>query len=203
MQKAIAAHLIPSELGTPFEGGYFNGLYLENGQERASIIAGPEGILKGIWLPDYKSVPGARSFTDSLANTIAMAEAGSELAQEALALRIGGKDDWGIAAFFILDMAYRNFKPTVQKNYCGWLDGVNPVSVPPQLLYTPDFPAQTRIEAFREGGKLALPAKWIVSSTESSEDDAYGQTFHNGCQGLNGKGYEGFAVAVRSVAVAH
>jgi len=201
MQKAIAAHLIPAQIGAPLEGGFFNGLYVENGQERVSIRAGKGGILQGVWLPSYTAVPGARSYTDSLANTIAMAEAGSDLAKQFLALRLGGHEDWGIAARDILELLYRNNKPTARKNCCSFRDGDNPSSLPPGYPYTPDFPAQVAIPEFQEGGELALPADWIVSSTESSDEYAWCQYFYYGCQYDFSKGYEAFAVAVRSLAV--
>src|SRR5258708_38402932 len=48
------------------------------------------------WTEKLASVPGALSYVDGLANTKAMAEAGSKLGQWALDQRIDAKDDWYI-----------------------------------------------------------------------------------------------------------
>jgi hypothetical protein len=46
------------------------------------------------WGPYGKDVPGAKSYGDGLANSRAMAEAGSDLAKAMLALNIEGHADW-------------------------------------------------------------------------------------------------------------
>jgi len=48
------------------------------------------------------------SFVDGLANTRAMAAAGSELAQRILDLRIAGRDDWYLPALDETERLYRN-----------------------------------------------------------------------------------------------
>ena len=84
----------------PEQGGYFHGLY-QLGSQLVGEVTGPkaECTVKGVvWHPDYIDIPGATSDFDGLANTLAMAEAGSPLAQAALACRAGGLDGWYVPA---------------------------------------------------------------------------------------------------------
>jgi hypothetical protein len=78
-------------------GGGFNlgGFFLE--AKPYLLIGAPrkEGEFENvIWHDKYEVVQGALSAWDGLANTEAMVQAGSELAQKIRALRIGGHDDW-------------------------------------------------------------------------------------------------------------
>lgn len=84
-------------LGTAMAGGFYAGrIRLDDGTVYALIVAPKaEGEHKPAqWIGGYKDVPGAISYNDGLANTGAMAEAGSDLARWARDLRIGGHDDW-------------------------------------------------------------------------------------------------------------
>lgn len=89
-------------LGTllPDQGGYYHGAFQLAGQLWGEVTAPKAtGELVGVaWHAKYADVPGARSSFDGLANTQAMAEAGSKLAQQALATRINGLDGWYLAA---------------------------------------------------------------------------------------------------------
>ena len=77
--------------GTPVEGGFFAG-YIATPEGRFGIAVAPKaaGEIKGQWLPRYKNVPGARSYYDCRANTLAMAEAGSDIARRILGAWAGG-----------------------------------------------------------------------------------------------------------------
>jgi hypothetical protein len=93
-------NLIVPTIGALVEGGLFHGVLLIAGQLWGEVTAPKaEGEITGhTWLPTYQDVPGAASDFDGLANTVAMAEAGSTLAQAARALRINGRDDWYLPA---------------------------------------------------------------------------------------------------------
>ncbi len=103
--------IIPA-LGAAVEGGFFHGVYLLDGQLWGEVTAPKaEGEISGAWLPDYIDVPNAAHDFDGLANTDAMAKAGSPIAKAAQALRIGGFDDWHIPARGGQLLQWANLKP--------------------------------------------------------------------------------------------
>ncbi|WP_295991650.1 hypothetical protein [Rugamonas sp.] len=189
----------PPPIGTPLGGGFFTGIYQINGQRFALITAGVEGALRGTWNDSMAKVAGASSRCDGLANTVAMAAAGSKLAQDALALRIGGFDDWGLPAKDEQDMQYCAFKPTARKNWDDRDNGINPSSLPVGEAYTKDFPLQTIAENFREGGADAFPDDWHWSSTQRADDSAsaWCQNFGDGTQDYFRKSFVGAGRAFR------
>jgi hypothetical protein len=159
--------------GTPFEGGFYGGVIVIPNAPKANSYS-------GIWLPSYKDVPGAASCFDSMANTRAMAEAGSPIAKIALEANINGFTDWCIPARDALEMGYRHLKPTKRENSCSFRDGDNPSSLLAGYPYTETNPVQTVAEAFREGGSEAFEPVWHWSSTQYSSSYAWGQHFYNG-----------------------
>lgn len=170
-------------IGAPFGGGFFGGLIMLGGTAHAIVVAGKkEGEIEGCYGCYGTKIDGAGHFVDGLENTKAMAAAGSELAQQFLGLRIGGHEDWHLAARDVVEVLYRNFKPGADKNYCGYLDGYNANSVPPGELYTPESPAQTAAEAFRKGGDEAFDEIWYWTSTQCSAPSAFIQAFGDGLQ---------------------
>ena len=87
---------IPTIPGTEFGGGFYAGRFFI-GNDTYALIVAPKVLgetEKMPWNNSYDTVTGALSYADGLANTRAMAEAGSELAKKILDLRIGGFDDW-------------------------------------------------------------------------------------------------------------
>jgi hypothetical protein len=118
-----------------------------------------------------------------MGNTQAMAEAGSHLAQWALGLEINGHKDWCLPARDVLELGYRNLKPTARETGCYFRDGDNPSSLPPGYPYTEGTPVtQTAIELFQAGGTEAFDASWYWSSTVYSEASAWSQDFGTGSQ---------------------
>ena len=132
-------------IGQTFAGGIFVGLILCNGQQRAVIASDKRGELRGAWGEYGKEIDGAGSVNDGRANTVAMAAAGSTLAQQALALDIDGLTDWYIPSRDELELLYRYLKPTDQENDCSFRDGENPSAIPPSHAYTTESPAQTTV----------------------------------------------------------
>jgi len=190
---------LPVAIGAPFEGGRFAGAIDIAGKIYAVVKPPLAECLhpRTVWNTSRKLVEGAYSLSDGLANTEALAKAGSALAQWALdrKLHIPSVDE--------LDLVYRAFKPTTQVNDCWMRSGINMNSVPPVHPYTPDFPAQTELEDCREGGAEAIPAEWIWTSTQSRNysDWAWMQHFASGFQNIIFKDYEICAVAVRRVLI--
>ncbi len=185
------------------EGGYYGGNFLINGNVYSAFWAPKAlGETADIWLPEHKTVNGANSVVDSMANTLTMAEAGSPLAQWARGLEINGKSDWCIPARDVLEPAYRYLKPTTEETACYYRDGDNPSSLPVGLHYTDDEPViQTEVAAFREGGAEAFSANVYWTSTEYSSRYAFVQYFGYGGQFSYDKDFKFRARAVRMVQV--
>jgi hypothetical protein len=183
--------LVPETIGTPFEGGFYGGK-IKIGLAIFAIVWAPkaEGEIAGKWMDTYKDVPGATSCFDSMANTKAMAEAGSPIALKALAADIGGHKDWCIPARDVLEMGYRYLKPTTEENCCSFRNGDNASSIPAGYPYTEDSPVQTTAELFCDGGSEAFEETWYASSTQYSENGAWDQHFDDGFQDFNFKSYE-------------
>ena len=190
---------LPAAIGAALAGGFFAGIIRINGEEHALVVAPKDiGEKKGIWNGSDKPVPGATSYFDGLENTVAMAEAGSELAQWARTINHEGFDDWYIPSRDELEIVYRNLKPTTETN-ATYRSGDNPSSSPVGYPYTRDLPAQTAASAFQEGGAEALADDWYCSSTQRASNTAYawGQDFDFGYQDDFHKSYAGRARAVR------
>jgi hypothetical protein len=195
--------LVPEQIGSPFEGGFYGGKIISHGGAKIfAVVWAPKALGEAsmIWLPSYKDVPNARSCGHSMDNTRAMAEAGSELAKWALGLDIDGRNDWCIPARDVLELAYRHLKPTTYNTGGYFRDGDNPSSVPAGYPYgMGEPPKQTEVTAFREGGAEAFEEEWYWSSTQYSSTTAWAQDFSDGYQNDLSKLYECRARAVRLI----
>lgn len=191
MNQADTPILVPANHGDPFEGGLYGG-QIRIGDHIFGIAWAPKamGEIKGKWLDRYERVPGAISCFDSMANTKAMAEAGSDIAKQALAADINGFTDWCIPARDVLELGYRHLKPGSAENYAGFRDGDNPSSLPAGYPYTEDSPGQTMAAEFQDGGPEAFEQRWYWASTQYSETTAWCQDFSTGGQGYYGKNGE-------------
>lgn len=196
-QQQAPAVTIP-EIGAPYGGGFFSGITVQDGKRYLNITAGRAHELEGEWGEYGVKIEGADSFTDSRANTEAMAAAGSELAQQVLALDIGGFTDWAIPARDVQELQYRHFKPTTEQNYCWNRDGDNPNSLPVGTLYDKELPAQTSLDAFKHGGAEAFQARWYWSSSQRSANNAFLMLFYDGIQNDCAKYNECLVRPVRS-----
>lgn len=88
------------QFGQFIHGGHFHGAFLLDGTLWGEVT-GPKAeceVAGIVWHPDYKDIKGAGSEWDGLANTIAMAKAGSPLAQAAVDCASGGFNDWYVPA---------------------------------------------------------------------------------------------------------
>jgi hypothetical protein len=181
MNAPTAKAVIPTESGTPFEGGFFVGRFRLDGAIWAAIVSPMDGDLEGQWLGEYLDVPAAHTFNDGHQNTMAMATAGSELAKAIQVLSIGGFEDWYLPARDELELLYRHLKPTTETNYT-WRNGENPSAIPATYAYEELLPVQTSATGFQEGGEHALSAQAYWSSTQSSRHPAWFQHFAGGSQ---------------------
>ena len=204
MQTTTPAIIAPEARGTPFEGGFYGGK-IKIGLAICAIVWAPraEGEITGNWLDTCTDVPGATSCYDSMANTQAMAAAGSPIAQKALEANIGGFTDWCIPARDVLEMGYRYLKPTTQENYCSFRDGDNASSIPAGYPYAAESPAQTTAEDFQAGNSEAFETDcYYFSSTQDGENYAFSQHFYYGYQGISNKDYERRCRFVRLIQIA-
>ena len=98
-------------LGAPAGGGFFAGVYLQGNTLRKLFVASEEGeLVDQAYHSSFARIAGALSLEDGLANTRAMAKAGSVLAQKMLELRIGGHKDWCLGARDQAYTAWKNLK---------------------------------------------------------------------------------------------
>jgi len=99
---------IPTKPGTAFGGGFYAGRFYIGADAYALIVAPKaEGQIEPMpWNKSLKLVTGATSYCDGMANTMAMAKAGSALAKQVLKLRIGGFKDWHLPSRLQLLIAY-------------------------------------------------------------------------------------------------
>ena len=106
------------------QGGIFAGI--GRGQagapDYALIIAvDPRGRFEDREWGEYgKDVPGAASAHDGPANTAAMAEAGSQLAKDCMALDIAGHADWHLGSSADMHLAYATVPEQFEKGDWYW-----------------------------------------------------------------------------------
>jgi hypothetical protein len=194
----------PTVIGTPCEGGFYAGRIIIAGTVYGLVVAPKDGgETEGRWLAAGVRVAGADSYCDGLVNSIAMAEAGSELAQWARGLRIGGCDDWYLPSQDELELLYRAFKPTTETNTLYGRSGLNASAVPPTFPYSLELPAQTDVADFAEGGAQAFADEWYWSSTQHAAFGgcAWSQDFGYGNQSSYFKSAKLRARAVRRFAI--
>lgn len=191
----------PITLDTPILTALDNGDrlagFIRSGGITRAILLPPKAARhhpSAVWNKSRDRVNGALNFHDGQANTQAMAEAGSAIAQFALerGLYIPARDE--------LDVIYRAFKPGSDDNW-GYRSGDNPSSVPPGYPHEPQKPAQCAFEEHRTGGAEAIPEDWVWSSTQYAGTDAcaWCQYFRDGIQDLIHETSELAVVLVRSV----
>ncbi|MEW5728466.1 MAG: DUF1566 domain-containing protein [Pseudomonadota bacterium] len=162
-------------IGAPFQGGYFAGVYLENGALMALIVAPKaEGEAESLeWGPSGKTA--ARSLIDGLANSDAINDDAHPAAKFCRDLRIGGFDDWHLPALDQMSVLRANLTPEDDH-----------------------VPEQTSAEAFREGGPEAFETDdWYWTSTEWGSGSAWVQYFRNGFQTSHSKDWSARVRAVR------
>ncbi|MDP5916599.1 hypothetical protein P3863_05865 [Pseudomonas aeruginosa] len=77
------------EIGQPLADGTFFARHWLNGKEYAYIDLGKSAEITGEWGEYGQNVDGAVSYRDGASNTVAMAEAGSPIAKQALEIGAG------------------------------------------------------------------------------------------------------------------
>ena len=188
-------------IGTELAGGFYTGIIQCEGNLYALITAPKSLELTGQWGCDDTDVQGGKSQNNCPANTLAMAEAGSELAQKVMLIEHAGFKDWAIPSRDALEMMYRALKPSTQENYCSFKDGDNPSSIPPGFLYTETTPNQTEAAQFKSGEEQAFADSWYWSSTQSRATSTYLQDFSHGAQSYGSRYYTARVRPVRRLLI--
>jgi hypothetical protein len=190
---------LPAAIGAAFEGGFLMAalMYADGPHALIKMPKAAGDFRRKVWGDPARDV-AALSLIDGLANTIAMADNGSEIARKVLDL---GKDCY-IPAIDELGAMYCAAKPTPHETSIYGRNGINLHAIPPRLPYAFDPPKQTEIEIFRDGGAEAFETDdsyW--SSTQSAGDSyhAWGQWFDDGYQSHWLKSTTGRVCVVRRV----
>lgn len=193
------------EILTAIAGGFFVGILVHNDEPHALIVSPKEhGEFNHVtWLDNRADVFQATDYVNGYSNTVAMAEAGSELARKILQLEINGFKDWALPARDQLELLYRNAKPGTYGNACTFRDGDNPSSIPPGYPYLESLPLQCEDKSFQTDGPESLEEAWYWSSTQYSASCAWNQDFGNGYQDNLVKDYRARARAVRMIPLSH
>lgn len=178
---------IGAVIGELFEGGFFGGRVRAKGNI-LGVVWAPKaaGSREGPWMTTTGHVKRARSHFDSMANTQAMAQGGSPLAEWALSLDIGGYRDWCIPARDVLELAYRHLKPSQSPTETNTAarSGDNPSSMPPGYCYSqsPVMATACRVFSLGEPEAFTTPGRLYWTSTEYDSERAWVQSFTSGLQ---------------------
>lgn len=169
---------------------------------------------------------GCQSLVNGWAATEAMRLAGNSTeypaAHWARGLTIGGFNDWHIPARDVLELSWRNLKPTTTANYtspdrptgqgfdykrdgaygdAANTHGTNNNSSPTGEAYTSSVPGQTAAAAFQTGGAevYEFGSAHYWSSTEYSATAAWNQGWHSSFPGHQNGDSKASAHRVRAV----
>ena len=190
-----AAGIVPGDI---LEGGFFAGYisHTQNSVATHALIVGPiatcaSGTQSGYSYPDattytWKTTDTATTGTtntyDGAVNQAAMVTAGIALhpaAEFCENLTVGGYTDWYLPAYYELDIAYTNLKPTTDSNNTSY--GINPFSVPAEASNrTAGTPARTSLADFQTGGAEAFIPVFHWASTQFSNPNAFCVRFSDG-----------------------
>lgn len=175
----VAAPAGPN-IGDAYQGGYYAGdiSTAANGVADYRLVVAP--LASGQsgstlqWQTSLTDSPGTGSLIDGPANTAAMDDADHPAAQYCAGLSIGGYSDWYLPAYWEMEVAYYNLKPTTDSNDTNY--GDNPYSAPSRagVFYTAGTPPQTSVAAFQSGGSEAFTGTVGTSYWTSTQSIASG-----------------------------
>jgi len=193
-------------IGAPYGGGYIGGKISVLGVQYYLIVAPKaSGEVSGKTWGTYGVTTGFTSVINGPINSAGEAALGSayQAATFCEGLTIGGYSDWYLPAKNELEVLYYFLKPTTDANNTSSGSNANAVSPEPiSTNYTSGSPAQTSAGiGFRDGETNAFASSQYWSSTESSANDAWRQSFYGGYQNYTVKYDSGYARAVRIILV--
>lgn len=192
---STATTFVPDEIGTPWEGGFYAGRIMVNDKPHAIVMASKVegGWFRNLqWKTSNTFTPNTDSTNDSYANMQGVLAAGISLhpaSNACYTYRGGGYSDWLLGAKDVVEIMYRNFKPSAHNNNTS--SGDNPNAIPPTGNYTSGNPAQTLLTLFRDGAAEAFTSVesegWMMyTSTQGPrEGDVWRQNSRIGSQFSN------------------
>ena len=206
----------PTQIGQPWGGGYYGGKITEESGIQYYLIVSPKSTelsssIFSSWsgtgdygLSSANSVYHGKSNTDIL-NALNSGGSPFLTASYARSLITNGYSDWYIPAKNELETLYYNLKPSSALNSTGSGSNANAVSPEPvSTNYTTSSPAQTSISVFISGGSQAFDSSnsnFYWSSTGSTSNTVFLQSFGNGIQGTASAGGIYFFRAIRRIPV--
>ena len=187
------------EIGDLYEGGYFVG-YVNDMTEHYALFVAPNETKEIKERFKFKVKPGstinADSVIDGKMNSDAMEKSGISdhpAAEYCSSLTLNGHSDWYLPSIQELEMCYRAFKPSVDKNKIDskWNtkgNGYNKFSIPVGDAYTETHPKQTQLKRFKEFESQAFSINCLYwSSTEYDVHSALCFSFKDGLSEPNNK----------------
>lgn len=209
-------------IGDAFCGGFFVGIIdtikyppiVSDASQtglRAACIVSPKSLENPSlqWKTTNDAGPAAtNTLWDGPSATAAMAAFGATYPAASycagLSYPADGASSWWLPPMDVLELAYRNLRPSSESNdtnsYTGdfppyaHASGQNPSSDPQGAAYTTSVPGQTSVAAFKSGGAQALGVSgsnvYLWSATQYNATNAWLQGFsgtNSGRQGTNTK----------------
>ena len=177
------------EIGDFYGGGYFAGLisHTADGNPTHGLIVAPAASgYNGQTVLQLKTsntgTSGTSSEYDGAANTEAMVaddningQINHPAANYCAGLTINGYNDWYLPAFYELEIAYYNLKPTSDFNSTAFGANIYSVPGPRTANYTLTTPGQTTVADFR--GAEAFISTWHHSSSENQNNSTRTRSF--------------------------
>lgn len=226
---ALLAAVAAGDWGTPLFGGFLVGV-IDTTQgniigadasqvgERYALIVSPKDLEQSLAWKDAQTAGPAATHTrwNGLTATVAMASAAYPAANYCMGLADPGDEGsrWYLPAMDELELIYRNLKSTAEDNYTGNRAGgdfpggtinygENVSSDPAGAPYTAASPAQTSVDAFRDGGGQDLgdagTNRYYWTATEYSASDAWLQNASGSNAGIQSNSGKTGASSVRPV----
>lgn len=201
---------LPAEIGAPYGGGFFAGLYTLSGVRYALVLSPKaQGERAGLNYNAGITTEGhdGRIPTEASPDTVGTVN------QFTRNLVIGGFDDWYTPGRNELEMLYRAFKPGAEANWTGarvpndWAIGETSHAMGQNDSsdhgggYTTASPAQTPLAKFQAGGSECMAAAYHWSSTANASFILVQSMTSGGVQSYSARSSTWHTRAVRKVAL--
>jgi len=155
-------------IGDYYKGGYYAGdLKISDVEYRLILSTKADGEVSRSINNTNTKIPNTSSTFDGFKNTKVMVVSGKShpAAQFCYDLVVEHYNDWYLPSLYELEIIYRAFKPSTDKN--SLFHGKNKYSIPPQLNYTLNTPSQSKFNDFKTFNPEEMLPGWYWSSTES------------------------------------
>lgn len=201
--------ILPAEIGAPYGGGFFAGLYTLSGVRYALVLSPKsQGERAGLNYVSGVTTSGhdGRIPTEASPETVSVNQFTKNLV-------IGGFDDWYTPGRNELEMLYRAFKPGPEANWTtdrvpnDWAIGETSHKMGQNdssdngAGYTTTSPAQTPLAKFQTGGSECMAPGFHWSSTANASFILVQTMKDGGIQSYSARSSAWYTRAVRKVAI--